>query len=129
VHVEGAGFVVNWFADDDEEAAFHRSVAYPQAMLGSFRQWTEGAVPSGSRPKEQLVRLADFAESTARAISPLLETVLVHQPAFFPLAEELGEKEAITYYGLFHGAWATYLCDPVWKMLPNLAPPGWKTEA
>jgi hypothetical protein len=117
--------VIRFCESEEEEEAYRRSVAYPIAILHAFRRWSADSAPAETRPKEPMVRFSGFTDSAARAMSPLLETVLVHNPAFLPKADELGQKEASLFYGLFHGAWWTYLCHPVWKMLPELTPPGW----
>jgi hypothetical protein len=119
------GFVVSCFAEDEEEAAYQRSIAYPIAILNAFERWVVDATPAETRPNEPMVCFSGFSEETARAMSPLLETVLVHDPTFLPKAQELGEDEATLFYGLFHGYWWTYLCHPVWHMVPDLTPPGW----
>jgi hypothetical protein len=122
-------FVVRQFGSDVEELSYSESVLYPEALMIMLEQWTRGAERNGTaRPNEKLIRFAGFSEGTARAISPLLETVVVHEPGFIEMARQLHESEPIRLSGMFLGIWARYVCEPVWESFPAFAPPGWKLK-
>jgi hypothetical protein len=120
-------FVVQRFASEDEERAYAESVRHFESLMAEL-QTLIGKTKGVTQRHKQLVRLTGITEPTARAISPLLETILTHEPDFLQPARENGEQHLVALYGMMRGAWGTYVCAPVWDMYPNLAPPGWRTS-
>lgn len=124
------GFVVNRFTDEEAvESSYQVSVSYISELLQLLKAWSNGEVAVGSRPLAPMVRFAGFSEETARAMAPLVETILVHPAPFLQVAQEQAEDETVTLYGLFSGGWVLYLCHPIWRLCPDLIPPGWDTPA
>jgi hypothetical protein len=124
------GVVVNRFTEEEAvESSYQVSVSYISELLQLLKARSNGEVAVGSRPLAPMVRFAGFSQDTARAMAPLVETILVHPAPFVPTARQLREEETVTLYTLFSGGWVLYFCHPIWRLCPDLIPPGWDTPA
>jgi hypothetical protein len=121
--------LVEYYGTEEEAASFNEAVKAPLWFIDTLQQLAVGAGLDATKTPS----FSAFAcsENVATIVTPLLRIAVEWQPNFLSDArrslDEQARKQLTLPYGQFLAITGNYLCNPLWRMCPNLAPVGWPT--
>jgi len=125
--LRAAEMLVEWFteegSDSDEYTAFKACLDLPCEYLALIDEWLRVGDAASTRPSRWTTRSFDASRDVAQAISPLLERVVMYQPAFLQARRE--SDRIVMLWRIFIGELGRRVCIPIWEAYPEYAPPDW----
>jgi hypothetical protein len=128
--LHAAELLVEWFTEEgtapDEHVAFKECLNLPYRNLVLLDEWLRIGDSAPVRVSEWTAKRFEASEGPARAISPLLERIVMHQPDFVQTRH--GGERLVRLWGQFIGNLGMYVCSPIWEAYPQFAPPDWSVR-
>jgi hypothetical protein len=125
-----AELLVEWFTEEgtepDEQAAFKACLDLPYRNLQLIDEWLRLGDSAPTQVSQWTAKRFDASEAPARAISPLLERVVMYQPDF--VQARRGDELVVRLWGQFIGNLGMYVCTPIWDLYPQFASPDWSVR-
>lgn len=133
VLLRAAELLVEWLTEEESEPdhceALKASLDLPYKNLALVDEWLRLGESAPTRVSQWTAVRLEANQEIAQAISPLLERIVNYEPDFILEAWRSSEQptKLVLLWGQFIGNFGRYVCDPLWKMHPEYAPPDWTT--